>query len=273
MYELFQNMRYASEKSSNIKSNSVEKEPIEEPLQTFALNPKARRMVFWKILIASITIYNLFSICLRVCMYDYLTLNASYTWDILCDILFICDIVLNSTLVGFYRGHRLITSSQQIFRRYTVKYRRRFVCDLLASMPLEIFALVGCIGPLSSMQTVYLLRSNRLFRLLHLEQDTADIERSLNSDLFLSFLPKNVLALISPAYLVNGAYTNSTASKDDDTNISQSQIERRLRSSKRDSVSLLFSLFSLILLMYVYVYVYRYYINLYTNMCEYDPHK
>jgi len=137
--------------------------------------------------------YNLFSITFRVCFAEGHLVTYSYSFDCICDIIYAADIFLRCFVFGFIRNERLVTSSAEIFKNYYFKNRFSFLFHSSASIPIELFALFGKIGTLSTGQTVYLLRLNRIFRFIDYRLHFQYLEKCISTPFIMSAIRKNLI--------------------------------------------------------------------------------
>ena len=130
------------------------------------LSPDSNMVLFWNTLLLIITVYYLLSIPFRISFLQYFEMSKVYAVDALLDTLFIADIYLRMNNISFYESGRLCHSKTRIKEYYVKDNRMQFIYHVLAALPFEIFAVSGPFPYTGPLQTVYILRINKLLRIL-----------------------------------------------------------------------------------------------------------
>ena len=174
------------------------------------------------------------------------------------DLLFVIDIILQSSFVTYLDKDKRVCDRDMIFRNYVSNHYHGF--HLLASVPTDLFLLCGNIGYLKSVQTLSLLRLNRLLRLIDIN--------NLSSSLLLSSLwnsntntktntntnPNRVLQFSK--YLLGygrdgvESYNNANTSANTNTNINANTTTKNSTNTKN-----ILKLFTLVFILFITAHI------------------
>lgn len=143
------------------------------------VHPRDVRKKKWDVFLGVLVIYSVLNIPLQLAFTTYQSGSWPITVDLLIDVFFFLDLLLNFNMVYFSDPDSAYVAVRwRIMKRYL---RSWFLVDLLSFFPLtELPAAMGSDGAVvSDLDTFQLLKSLRLFRLLKLVQ-TVNISKTLS---------------------------------------------------------------------------------------------
>ncbi|XP_055964519.1 cyclic nucleotide-gated cation channel beta-3 [Sorex fumeus] len=115
-----------------------------------------RVYLLWLLLVSLAYNWNCWLIPLRL-VFPYQTPDNTYYWlipDILCDIIYLCDVLLIQPRLQFIRGGDIIVDSNELKRHY--RSSTKFQLDVSSIMPLDVFYLLFGFNPI--------FRTNRMLK-------------------------------------------------------------------------------------------------------------
>ena len=119
----------------------------EEEHHRFVVNPDENFMFYWLVLVTIAVLYNLWTCIAREAFQD-LTEGYYFIWlgfDILCDILYLCDVFVQLR-TGYLERGLIVFDSAKLAKHYI--YSRYFVLDLLSLVPLDFLQFILGIHPM-----------------------------------------------------------------------------------------------------------------------------
>jgi len=129
-------------------------------------------LYLWNLVVFVFVLYNVFAIPFRLA---FLGDGAGglifliYILDYLGDAVFLLDIRLRSTSLGYFEGEKAIVDNKKIRNHYLAggRLKGKSLCDILAIIPIEFLALIFKIDLLHVDQVFGMLRVLRLLRVSH----------------------------------------------------------------------------------------------------------
>jgi CRP-like cAMP-binding protein len=182
---------------------TIVRQPVVEPWGA-SWAPDSSQVRTWSILVLLATLYNLIMVPLRLAYFDELDVDAWFVVDYLLDVVLLLDIWLRAYQVAYFVNKELIRSRANIFDRYI--HSHNACLHVLASIPLDMCLLAGCVGPLSPAQTLALLRVNKLVRVLEapsllVELDRVVVERKVRFGKKTIFILKLTAVILASAHV------------------------------------------------------------------------
>lgn len=135
------------------------------PLTTVVFSPRNAGVQVWSMLMLALTYYCLWITPLRVCFVtEHVAMGSMIKADWIIDVFFVVDMYLNAYHIG-YVDHVLNTivfDSTLIAKRYFSS--RRFVVDLIASIPLDLICLALAMDSERLPDSIVYFRLNKMYR-------------------------------------------------------------------------------------------------------------
>jgi len=158
------------EKTAVADIKAIMKVKVAKAAKNWFINPRnSLFFAVWNGLLLLLTLYNIFILPLRVAFFEqYEFTLALFYFDFIGDLVFAVDVILNAFFIIFSDKNLKVMDHWLIFCNYRSK--PKFWYHLLASVPTDLFVLCGSVRYLNGVQTLSLLRFNRIIRLADMNE-------------------------------------------------------------------------------------------------------
>lgn len=184
----------------HLKSQILKIQQQHEEKKTFFVSPNTLFGFLWSCIIVLYTIYNIMLVPIRIAFFENCPIRYTLIVDYIGDLVFICDVVLRAFFFAYYDGDDLITARAKITHRYIWDRESYIIFHFVSILPFDFLLYRGPIGSFSLFQALFLLRWNKICRLVDVHVHIDSIEKTIMKHGFK--LNRNILSILKLIFVV-----------------------------------------------------------------------